>query len=115
MGAGEAFCASVLLCLGLKGLDGVPQLGWIFPTGSGALLQNPSTRSTDTTTEFRVRESSLEVSINRLALMLQGLDLPCDLNPPLKQLVRVQVLQMGERILAFRRKGLEEVLQGTRG
>jgi hypothetical protein len=33
----------------------------------------------------------------------------------LKQLIRVEVLQMGERVWAFRREGLEKVLQGTRG
>jgi hypothetical protein len=49
-----------------------------------------------------------------LAFLLQGLDLPCDLNPPLKQLIRTEVLQMGERIFSFRWKGLEKVLQGTR-
>jgi hypothetical protein len=99
----------------LKGLDGVPHLRRIVPTGSGALLQDPTTRGTNTTTEFGVREDCLKVGINRLALLLQNFDVPCDLNPPLKQLIRVEVLQMGEGVFSFRRKGLEKVLQGTRG
>ena len=107
--------ASVLLCLMLKGLDGIPNLMWIVPTGSGALLQDPTTRGTNTTTEFGVREDCLKVGINRLALLFQMLDLSSDLNPPLKQLIRVEVLQMGERVFSFRRKGLQKVLQGTRG
>jgi hypothetical protein len=32
----------------------------------------------------------------------------------LKQLIRVEVLQMGEWIFSFRRQGLEKVLKGTR-
>jgi hypothetical protein len=78
------------------------------------LLQNPSTRGTNTKTEFGVRENALEVGINRLAFLLQGLDLPSDLNPPLQQLIRVEVLQMGERVCAFRRERLQKVLKGTR-
>jgi hypothetical protein len=98
----------------LKGLDGIPNLMWIFPTGSGTLLEDPSTRGTNTTTEFSVREYVLKVGINRLALLLQNFDVPCDLNPPLKQLIRIEVLQMGEGVFCFRREGLEKVLQGTR-
>jgi len=42
-------------------------------------------------------------------------DLPCDLNSSLKQLIRIEMLQMGEGVFSFRREGLEKVLQGTRG
>jgi hypothetical protein len=45
-----------------------------------------------------------------LALLLQGLDLTSDLHSPLEQLIRVQIRQMGEGIILFRRQGLEEVL-----
>ena len=48
VGAGEALSASVLLCLGLKGLDAFPNLRQITPTGSGALLEDPTTRGTNT-------------------------------------------------------------------
>ena len=115
VGAGKTLCGSVLLCLGLEGFDGIPNLMRIVPTGSGALLEDPTTRGTNTTKEFGVRENSLKVSINRLALLFQMFDLSSDLNPPLKQLIKVEVFQMGERVFSFRREGLEKVLQGTRG
>jgi hypothetical protein len=54
VGAGEALCGSFLLCLMLEGLDGIPRMGRIFPTGSGALLEDPNTRGTNTTAEFGV-------------------------------------------------------------
>jgi hypothetical protein len=78
------------------------------------LLEDPPTRGSDTNTEFGVRENTLKLGINRLALLLQMFDLPCDLNPPLKQLIGIEVLQMGERVFSFRRKDLQKVLQGTR-
>lgn len=66
--AGEALCWSVLFRLGLKGLDGIPRLMRIVPAGSGTLLD------------------------------LQMLDRPCDLNPPLMQFIRREVLEVGHHL-----------------
>ena len=71
--AGEALCWSVLFRLGLKGLDGIPRLMRIVPAGSGTLLD-------------------LQM------LDLQMLDRPCDLNPPLMQFIRREVLEVGHHL-----------------
>ena len=39
-------------------------------------------------------KKTLEVGINHLALPLQRLDLPCELKPPLKPLIRREVLEV---------------------
>jgi len=56
-------------------------------------------------------KKTLEVGINHLALPLQRLDLPCELKPPLKPLIRREVLEVEEWVVAFRRKGVEQVIQ----
>jgi hypothetical protein len=50
-----------------------------------------------------------------LAFLLQGLELPGDLNSTVQKLVRVEIRQMGKWICAFRRQGLEEFFQCSRG
>ena len=47
-------------------------------------------------------KKTLEVGINHLALPLQRLDLPCELKPPLKPLIRREVLEVEEWVVAFR-------------
>lgn len=47
-------------------------------------------------------KKNLEVGNNNFALPLQMLDLPCDLNPPFKQLIRREGLEVGEWLVAFK-------------
>ena len=47
-------------------------------------------------------KKTLEVGNNNFALPLQMLDLPCDLNPPFKQLIRREGLEVGEWLVAFK-------------
>jgi hypothetical protein len=54
--------------------------------------------------EFSIREHLQQFSVYCLALLLQGLELPCDLHPPLKQLVGIEFRQMREWVWAFRRE-----------
>ena len=111
--AHQGLCPPISLCLLLKTLDGIPDFWGIVPTGSGPLPKNPSTRGTDSKAEFGIGEGLQQGGVNYLALLLQDLELPSDLHPPLEQLIGVQVCQMGELVFLFRRQGLEQVLQGT--
>ena len=66
------------------------------------MLEHPPSWGTNTKKEFRVSEKNLEVGNNNFALPLQMLDLPCDLNPPFKQLIRREGLEVGEWLVAFK-------------
>jgi len=75
----EWLCPPIPLCLLLEDLDGIPHLSGIVPTGSAALLENQSPRCSDALMQFGKMEHREPFGINRLALLLQGLDLPWDL------------------------------------
>ena len=62
--------------------------------------------------EFGITEGVLKFAINRLPLLLQGLDLLADLHPSAHQLIHGQFRQMGEGILPIRGQCLQQVCQG---
>jgi hypothetical protein len=57
---------------------------------------------TNTNAKFGIREGIQQFGVNCLPLLLKGLELTCDLNPPLKQLVSIEFCQVREWIWAFR-------------
>jgi hypothetical protein len=84
-------CPTIPLCLLLETLDGITGFGRIVPTGSGPLPQHPSTKGTNAKAQFSIREHLQQFSVYGVPFLLQGLEVPCDFHPPLKQLVWVQI------------------------
>ena len=65
----------------------------------------------NTKAKFGIREGIQQVGVNCLAFLLQGLELPRDLHPPLKQLVWVQIRQVREWVRSLWWRGLEQSVQ----
>jgi hypothetical protein len=72
-------CPPIPLCLLLKTLDGLLDFRVVVPIRSGTLLEDPPTRGTNALAQFRKTEHFQQFSVDCLALLFQGLDLPCDL------------------------------------
>ena len=85
--ARQRLCPSISLRLLLKTLDGIPNFWVVVPIGSVSLLEDPTTRGTNTKAEF---------SIYGVVFMLQGPDGACYLLPPLNQLVGIEICQLRE-------------------
>lgn len=100
-----------MLCLFLKTLDCFTDLRGIVPGCSGTLLEDPFTKGTNALKQFGSGGDLREFASNRLPLISQGLDLPCDLCSPLEQSIRGRVCQIREGFLAFRREGLEQLIE----
>jgi len=94
VGSGQGVGDAALWRQGLKGVDGIPHLWRKVPTESGALLEQPPTRGTNTRKELGVSEKTLEFSIPGLVLLLQILDVSADFQPSLKRLLWSWLPQM---------------------
>jgi hypothetical protein len=76
------------LCLTLKTLDGIPNFWGVFPTGSWAWAQNPTTRGTNTKMQFSIAKGGKQFGVNYLPLLLQGFNGACDLYPSAEKGIR---------------------------
>ena len=79
-------------------LDCITGLLVIDPRGALALLEDPPSPELNTKAQFSIGVGARQFGVNLLALILQSLDLLCDLHPPEQHGVSAQIRQMRESV-----------------